>query len=537
MLRQILTAVIVLLLASTLAAAETDTVLVFPFENQSTERNLDWIGEGIAELIIERLQSEPNLYVFQRDERLAGFDKLGIPDSANVSRATAMKLGWDNGSDRVITGRFTGTAEDFSIYARLIDLAAAGASQEIKVSGKLEDFIPLTNSLSWQVLKIIVPGTKTPESDYTSRPPVPRSVFENYIRGVLATDPQRRSDFFENAIRLQPNYSAALYQVGRLKHFEGDFKASNLRLEKLSQTDTNYIPAQFIIGLNHYRLGDFTKAAAVFQALPQSYDVLVNLGAALSAKGDTAAALMAWRRAADRDPYAVEAVFNSGFANFNRGEFDAAVRNLEQTLKLQGRDGEAMFLLSRSLERLGRLDEAQRLMAQATRMSPRVERWLTQPLPRLERLRSTPDIESLRLSGFQIVWTQERLARRAKGQELSAWLEFIQTQVDSQLFGDAIRELKEALLVYPRSSDAHILLAQIYERQRAFDQAVVEYELSISYRPAAESYLMLARVHKTMNQPFQALRAVENALRLEPDHAAAKAMKAELQKQPPRKQQ
>lgn len=525
------------MVGTALAFANTSTILVFTFENQSADRNLDWIGEGIAELIIERLQSEPELSVLQRDERLAGFERLGIPDNAVISRATSMKLGWDNGSDRVITGRFSGSADDFSIYARLVDLAASGASQEIKVSGKLEDFIPLTNALSWQILKLVVPATRTPESDYTSRAPVPRSAFENYTRGILSSDPQRRTEYFETAIRLQPQYSSALFQLGRLKYLEGEFRDSNARLEKIAPKDPNYVVAQFIVGLNHYRLGDYPRAANIFSALPQTYDVLVNLGAAQLSKGDPVGAIAVWKRAVDRDPYSVEAVFDIGYASFVKGDFEAAIKGLDQALRLHGRDSEAMFLISRAYDRLGRLEEAQKMMAQATRVSPRVERWLNQPLPRLERLRPTPNPALLRSGDLQRSWSQDRLVRRAKGQDLNAWLEFIQSQVDSQLYGDAVRELKDALLAYPRAADAHILMAEIYERQKNYDQSIIEYELAISFHPSAESYVMMARVHRLMNQNALAMRAVGNALRLEPDHAAAKALRAEIQRLPPGKRQ
>jgi TolB-like protein len=40
-----------------LSSADKGTVLVFAFENQSEDRTLDWIGEGIAELMIERLRA------------------------------------------------------------------------------------------------------------------------------------------------------------------------------------------------------------------------------------------------------------------------------------------------------------------------------------------------------------------------------------------------------------------------------------------------------------------------------------------------
>ena len=223
MFRHILIIAILAVLGSAQVFADTGSVLVFPFENQSSDRNLDWIGEGIAELIIERLAAEPGLYVMQREDRLTGFEKLGLPETATISRATAMKLGWDSGADYVITGRFSGTADDFGVFARITDIASSSASPEIKVSGKLEDVIPLTSALSWQLLKVIVATTQTPESDFTSRAPLPRSAFENYIRGLLNSDPKRRTDYFENAIRLNPRYSAAIYQLGRQEYLEALF--------------------------------------------------------------------------------------------------------------------------------------------------------------------------------------------------------------------------------------------------------------------------------------------------------------------------
>src|SRR5215468_3375908 len=166
-LRLALISLILVLAAATAARADSRTVLVFPFENLSNDRTLDWIGEGIAELIIGRLQPEPGVYIFAREERLAAYEKLSIPETATLSRATALKLGLDLGADSVITGRFSGTAEDFRIVVRLIDMEA-GAATDLKAGGELQDVIPLTMSLSWQVLRKIIPGTASPESDYTA---------------------------------------------------------------------------------------------------------------------------------------------------------------------------------------------------------------------------------------------------------------------------------------------------------------------------------------------------------------------------------
>jgi tetratricopeptide (TPR) repeat protein len=332
----------------------------------------------------------------------------------------------------------------------------AGAATDFKSDGQLQDVIPTTMNLSWQLLRRIVPGTASPESDYTARPPTPRSAFENYIRALLSQDLQKRIELLQTAIRLHPQYGPALYQLGRAYHLQRDFTMSNQWLQKLPESVPERRQVLFIMGLNYFYLGDHARAIQALQQLPQTYDVLLNLGAAFSRKGDPASAMSTWKRAAGMDPLASDAFFNMGYSSFIRNDFDGAEKNLTESLKLRGRDSEALFLLGRTYEKQGRLEDSRRLIAQAARLSQRVERWLNQPLPRLERFVTTTTFRS-----HDDVWNDQRLARRARGQDLASWLEIVQVSVDSYLFGDALRELKDVIKVYPDFSEARSLLKEI----------------------------------------------------------------------------
>ncbi|MBI4475213.1 MAG: hypothetical protein HY646_21295 [Acidobacteria bacterium] len=470
---------------------------MFPFENASSDRNLDWIGEGIAELINERLQSE----VFTRDERLAAFEKLGIPSEAAVSRATAVRLGWDAGADFVITGRYSGTPENFEVSARVIDLASSRSGREFKVTVKLEEFVRtrakaldymLGGQLQGNAAAVgAVRGAQARQREASSddRPRSP-AAFENYIRGLLSNDPEKRAEYFQTAIRLEPQFPAAIFQLGRSYHEERDFKNSNLWLEKITDADPEYLQARFTMALNRFYFGDFTGAISIFEKLPATYDVLINLGAAHSHKGNHAAALMAWSKAAELDPLSSEAFFNSGYVGFLQSRNDAALRDLRESLRLRGRDSEALFLLAKTYERLGHMEDSHRTMAQATRLSQRVERWmsganaspigrshqgmsganaspigrshqgLTQPMPKLERLRTSTSFRN-----SKEIWTEERLNRRAQSQDLTAWLEAIQTYIDAYQYGEAIRELQDVIRMYPGSTEARSLLEEVNARR------------------------------------------------------------------------
>ena len=481
---------VLLVAVSTPSFAQSKTILVFPFENQTADRNIDWLGEGLPELILDRLSSERTLYVFDRAERISAYERAGIPESVSISRSTAIKLGWDLGADAIITGRMVGPPEDFTIEARVVDLARLSVSEGFTATGKLDDVIQMAASLS-----AVLSRTFRANSAAVAASSIPRSAFENYVRALLTQDPQRRTDLLLEAVRLHPEYAAAMYQLGRAYHVDRNFNASNQAMERIRIGDREYVQAQFLRGLNHYYLGDFAAAVKVFISLTPTYDVLINLGASLASQGDGVGALLAWKRASDEDPLGSDSVFNVGYWNFTKGDMETAVRSFEQFMKLEGRDGEALFLLGRAYDRVGRLEESQRLLALATRLSPRVGQWLTQPLPNLQRLSSEADPTELRLPLDATLWNQQRLARRAGGQDLGRWLEGVRTQLDSQFFGEAVRQLQEISLAFPKAVDVRLLLAEVHEGQG-------EYEL--------------------------ALRAVQQALILEPDNAEGLALREEI---------
>jgi len=394
------------------------TVLVNAFENQTGDRTLDWIGQGVAVSIGERLGAQRNLYVFGLDERLAAYDRLGIPETVNVSRATAIRMAWDVGADILITGRLSGRPDEFRIDARILNLVNDTAGADVTIQGKLDEVIPMAASLASRLSRQLTPGSVLPESDYATRPPVPRSAFEAYVRGVMATDPQRRVELLQDAIRLHPQYRAAIFELGQVYYLDSNYKASSELLTRIPANAPEYPQAQFMIAMNLYHQAEYARAAQIFSALPPTYDVLVNRGASLAATGDDVAATAAWRRAVELNPSGTEAFFNMAYLAFSRNEWELASSRLAQFLQDHARDTEAVFLLGRAYDQLGRADESRRMTSQALRLSPRLSRWLTQPVPNLVRLRAQFNATELRLSAGG-VWNDARRLRRAAAQAAS----------------------------------------------------------------------------------------------------------------------
>lgn len=538
MFSRIVAAIVVCLVAllSPLAVhADTASVLVFSFENQTDDRNIDWIGPGLSELVIERLSAERGLYVFTRDERTTAYERMGIPESVSVSRATAMSIGWDTGADAVVIGKIYGTHEDFRIEAHIVNLDGASSSPDVIVSGELQNVVPMATTLSFRLARQLVPETTIPEADYIAHPPVPSSAFEAYIRGLMASDSARRIALFQDAIRLHPQYSSAIYELGRQHHLDMDFKNSTPLLEKITAESPEYVPAQFMLGLNYYNVGDFNKSVAVFSVLAPVYDVLIDLGMAYSGRGDFANAMAAWKRASDLNPLGTESYFNMAHLGLTRGErndAETASKTIEQFLKLQGRDAEAIFLQGRIYERLGRADEAQRLMATAINLSPRVGKWMNQPLPNFRRLRTPLAVTELRLGAQTSIWSEARLVRRAGGRDVADWLDSVQDSIDSQRYGEALSALQDIARTFPQSSETHLMLAEVYETQKQNDLAIAEYQHAIALKPTGDAWFQLARLYRSMNRTALERQAVNQALVVEPGNPRALARKAELDRLP-----
>src|SRR5207302_9599184 len=73
----------------TAAAYQQGTYLVFPFETAGASPRLDWLGEGLAELTIQRL-SAAGEHVYSHAGPLVEPDRYGLPRSPKLSRPTML---------------------------------------------------------------------------------------------------------------------------------------------------------------------------------------------------------------------------------------------------------------------------------------------------------------------------------------------------------------------------------------------------------------------------------------------------------------
>ena len=287
-------------------ALPTRTILVFPFENESARQDLGWISEASAEIISTRLAG-PDRYVLGREERNEAYEQLGMPPGTPLTLASEYKVAQTLGVGWAVVGSFTVEGDRLTARARLLNVQDLKLSPPYEGSGELADLVDLQTRLAWRLLATHDAGfTAGSEEDFSGRFPELRlDAFENYIRGILATDEQSRVRFLREADRLNPRDHQAAFELGRYYFGEKDYPNSVKWLRKLDHKDPNYPESLFLVGVDEFFLGHEEDAQKAFSTLSQQMpldEVWNNLGVILSRRRRYTEALASFQRAYEGDP-------------------------------------------------------------------------------------------------------------------------------------------------------------------------------------------------------------------------------------------
>ncbi len=372
--QQFLASAVLACVAMQTAAAET--AVVIPFFNPSPARNLDWIGESIAEVIREAIGSRGVLTIDRSDLREAA-DRLGLRPQAALSDATVIKIGEALDAERVIFGtyRFTpapaGSASpaasspgatsravsrgSLRVAARVLDLRHMRETPEFVETGALEDLAVLEAHLAWRALAAIAPNLAPPESEFRAmRAPIRLDAQENYVRGLLAP-PDQQEKFFLQAARLDARFAHPAFQLGRIYSQRKEYRRAIGWLEKVPADDTHFREASFLLGLARFESNDFIGAQKAFQTIAATIplgEVFNNQGAAENRR-NLPQAVESFRKAVEADPNDPAYHFNAGYALWKRGEFNSAAVEFREVLERTPDDQTAALLLNRCVKRQG----------------------------------------------------------------------------------------------------------------------------------------------------------------------------------------
>lgn len=209
--------------AVTPASETPQRYLIFPFENLSSERSLNWLGEALAASLADRFELL-GMRTVPRSERLDGEEGLDLPGGTPLTLASQIKLAGTLRATRLVTGTYKfDPANGVTVTGYLIDAEGAARLWDASRPGTLARIFGLMDPI---VLKAAEYDTdrlaKVPLNAISSIADPPLPLFEVIVRSQQEADPDRRVVALEKGLDMNAKSPAllralvnALYDAGR----------------------------------------------------------------------------------------------------------------------------------------------------------------------------------------------------------------------------------------------------------------------------------------------------------------------------------
>ena len=530
--------------SSTVSGTPPKIYVVLPFESVAAPAKFDWLSEGLEELTIERLTAAGE-QVYSHAGRAAELERYGLPSGSTFSRATMLRVAEDLDADYVIYGKYSVKSFTVTLEMRILSMNPLSLRPPVQESGPVDSLMDLHTRLLWRTLSSRDSRYVLSLADFTKRQrPLRLDAFEQYSRGLQATDADAKLRQLHEAARLEPDWQDANFALGEAYFAKKDYNAALAWFFKVAKTYDRYLEALFFSGVCRLQLNQADHAEEDFHNLQETLkrtaangadapEILNNLAIAQARQGKINPAQTNLRRAADLAPGEDDYSFNLGLLALRGGDAAAATDYFRQAAERESDSPEDRALLILSLERAGKTGEADQEREAAKEafgpsgLPPIRLDDKGDTLARLTRIKTELDLSGLRAepagapasTASAAVTNDTAAARIRRGrQELSAG------NMDA-----AEKEFRAALAADPSNAAAHRGLGEIERHKGKMDDAVKELQASLATRDSAEVRTMLAKIYLEQKKTGLARAEAEKALKLAPKYAEAKQLLDRLQ--------
>lgn len=483
-------------------------VLILPFHNDSKAPGLEWISEAFPEVMGQQMQS-PSTFVIGRQDRLSAFDRAGVPVSAQLSRATLLRLAEQMDVDFIVFGNYNYDGSIFTSRAQLLDMRRLHLLPQVTEVGSLLQLINIQAATAWDLMHAIQPSFTATKQDFVAETKDVRlDALENYVRGVIDTTASEKIRHLKEAVRLNPNYAVAELQLGKTYFDQRDYVSAITWFSKIPTTDKHATEANFFLGLSAFYAGDMDRASEAFRMvaarLPLT-EVYNNLGVVDSRRGKNTA-VDYFQRAAQADPTDEDYHFNLAVSLARAKDNAGAIRQLKEALELKPGDEEARSYLESLSAATGN----------AARVPP-------------SRIKRNYDEASFRQLAFAIESAEEeQMAHSDPKKHAAMHVDQGKEQLRQGFYDEARNSFRKALALDPTNAEAHVGLANAQIALNDLAGARTELDSALRTQPNPDAYVALGQLELKENKVDAANDAVAQALRLEPSNNAALQLKQQV---------
>ena len=343
-----------------------NSIAVLPFTNNSGNQDLEYISDGMPELLISSLSEIPDLQVKSRSSvyRFKGRD------------ISARDAGRELGVDGIVTGTLTAREGNIVLYVELMDVATEQAIWSQAYDRPLGSLVSLQNDISRDFaskLRSKLSGTEILSKRYSQDPEAYKLYLQGryYFNKYTEADLRKGIELFNQAIAVDPN--SALAYSGLADTYvnlgtdfippKSAFPLAKAYAMKASELDNNLAESHAAMGaISFFYDWDWSAARRELEFIKaQRPDTTEPYACTLHYSDvveDPSNAVDEIREVNERHPTSLIINSEIGCASYYARRFDQAVLESQKTIELDAGYGPAYFNMGRAYGQERKYDEA-----------------------------------------------------------------------------------------------------------------------------------------------------------------------------------
>jgi TolB-like protein/Tfp pilus assembly protein PilF len=391
-------------------AADTkqiDSIAVLPFQNRSTDADTEYLSDGLAESLIYRLSQLPNLKVSPTSSVFRYKGK----------ETDLIKIGNELGVNAVMSGRIVQRGENLTISVELVDVRNNKLLWGEQYERKMSELLATQREIATEISRKLQLKLSGNEKGLTKRHTNNNEAYQLYLKGRYhfakrtKDDMQRSIEYFQQAIRLDPNFALAYARIADCYNqmpsypylsskeafplakaaaqraleidptlseahtalanyfavYEWNWAEAEREFKRAIELDPNSSDAHFRYGQQYLApLGRYDEAITEFKRAlelePLSLNTSANLAGAYMFAGQNDRALEQARKTYDLEPNFPLARHYLGLAYITNGMYAEAIALSEKVLQTEPTNQQMLRVAGYAYAKSGRRREAEEVI-------------------------------------------------------------------------------------------------------------------------------------------------------------------------------
>lgn len=326
-------------------SGQINSIAVLPFENGSSDPNLDYLSDGLSESLIDKLSQLPQLKVIARN---SSFKYRG----ANVDvQDAANKLG----VRAIVMGKIMRVGDNLTVRVEMTDAAENRQLWSEQYNRKAADLLSIQQEIAQTAsdkLRLKLSGAQ--EQQLTKRETVNPQAYELVLKGNFydnlsgTENDKKANELYQQAVAADPNYALAYAELSNSYSMLAanslvDPKESLPKAESAARRALELdekLPKAHLAMATIYRYG--WNWAAAEREYKRAIELNPNLGDArrgysayLSSIGQHDEAIAEAKRAKELDPLTPSTRRSVGYRLYFARRYDEAIEDLRKMLETE----------------------------------------------------------------------------------------------------------------------------------------------------------------------------------------------------------